>query len=149
MIKQNGCLENLLVFQKLTQSRLVPIHKNGQSELDWLSFWKKKMLVFKIAILCVCVCGWGQGGGDGGMCGGGSVGVLMRFVWRSLGVQMGVLGGSGVGVWYGWVGEWVLDKWHSLYANTHYKHEYSVLNSIWPKSGLSEVLEKHSSNYML
>ena len=28
--------------------------------------------------------------------------------------------------------------WHSLYANTHCKHEYSVLNSIWPKTGLSE-----------
>ena len=38
----------------------------------------------------------------------------------------------------GWVVEWVLDKWHSLYDNTHYKHEYSVLNFIWPKSGLSE-----------
>ena len=38
-----------------------------------------------------------------------------------------------------WVGEWVLDKWHRLYnANTHYKHKYNVLNSIWPKSGLSE-----------
>ena len=35
----------------------------------------------------------------------------------------------------GWVDEWVLDECHSLYANTHYKHEYSVLNSIWPKSG--------------
>ena len=27
---------------------------------------------------------------------------------------------------------------YSLYANTYYKHEYSVVNSIWPKSGLSE-----------
>ena len=24
------------------------------------------------------------------------------------------------------------------YANTHYKHEYSVIHSIWPKSELSE-----------
>ena len=63
-----------------------------------------------------------------------SVGVLMRFVWRSLGVGLGVcLGGMG-----GWVSEWVLDKWHSLNANTHYQHEYSVLGSIWPKNGLSE-----------
>ena len=29
------------------------------------------------------------------VCVGGSVGVLMRFVWRSLGVGMGVLGGGG------------------------------------------------------
>ena len=53
-------------------------------------------------------------------------GVLMRFVWRSLGVGMGVLG------------EWFLDILHSSYANTHYKHEYSVHNSIWPKGGLSD-----------
>ena len=33
---------------------------------------------------------------------------------------------TGKGVW-GWVGEWVLDKWHILHANTYYKQEYSVL----------------------
>ena len=51
-----------------------------------------------------------------------------------------VVTGCGVGVlgWGGRVGECVLDKWHSLYGNTHYKHEYRVLNSIWPRSGLSE-----------
>ena len=38
-----------------------------------------------------------------------------------------------------------LDKWHSLYDNTHYKHEYSELNLILPKSGLSEFKKKHSS----
>ena len=35
----------------------------------------------------------------------GSVGVLMRFVWRSLGAGMGVLG-------WGWVG--VLEKYSSI-----------------------------------
>ena len=55
---------------------------HGQSELDWVSVWKKKkkkkMLVFKVAIF-VCV-------GEGWVvvmvvCVGGSVGVLMRFEW--------------------------------------------------------------------
>ena len=36
------------------------------------------------------------------------------------------------------LGEWILDKWHSLHANTHYKHEYSVVSLIYTKSGLSE-----------
>ena len=30
-----------------------------------------------------------------------------------------------------------LNKWHSSHANAHYKHEYSVLNSNWPKNGQS------------
>ena len=38
------------------------------------------------------------------VCRGGSVGVFMRFVWRSLGVGMGVLGGVGV---FGGVGGWM------------------------------------------
>ena len=68
---------------------------------------------------------------------GGSVGVLMRFLWRSLGMEMGVCGGLVYVLGCGWVGKWNLDKWHhSLHANTHYKHEYIVLNSIWP-NGLS------------
>ena len=54
-----------------------------------------------------------------------------------LGLRLVCLFGGGVG----WVGEWVLNKWHSLYAGTHYKHEYSVLNSIWPKGGLGEFWE--------
>ena len=33
-MKQNWYLENMLVLPKLTQSRLVLIQKNGQSELD-------------------------------------------------------------------------------------------------------------------
>ena len=37
----------------------------------------------------------------------------------------------------GWVSE-VWDKWHSLHVNTHYKHENSVLNLIWPKSEIGE-----------
>ena len=68
---------------------------------------KKKKPVFKVAILCVFV-------GEGrvvvmAVYGGGSVGVLMRFVWRSLGVGRGVLGWAGVGVYLGcgWVGGWV------------------------------------------
>ena len=51
MIKQNGFLENRLFF---TQSRLVPIQIHGLSE------FKRKMLAFKVASLCVCV---GGGGG--------------------------------------------------------------------------------------
>ena len=35
-----------------------------------------------------------------------------------------------------------MDKWHSLYVNTHYKHGYSVLRLIWPKRGLSEFSKK-------
>ena len=57
--------------------------------------------------------------------------ILMRFVWRSLAVGMG--GWGWVCVWgFGWMGEWVLqlDKWQSLYANTHYKHENSVLKGV-------------------
>ena len=75
-----------------------------------------EMLVFKVAILCVCVCvgGWGCGGVCDSsvvvivhvVCEGGSVDVLVRFVWRSLGVGMGVLGWGWVFVsWCGWVGE--------------------------------------------
>ena len=30
----------------------------------------------------------------------------------------------------------------NLYVYTHYKNEYSVLNSFWPKSGLSEFWNK-------
>ena len=38
-------------------------------------------------------------------CVGGSVGVLMRFIWRSLGVDMGVCwGGCVFGGMGGWVG---------------------------------------------
>ena len=62
------------------------------------------------------------------------------------GCEVGVLGSGGdvLGGVDGWVSEfWTSDK--SPYVNTHYKHENSALNSIWPKSGLSE-LEKHSSN---
>ena len=63
------------------------------------------------------------------------------FVWRSLGVVMGVLRWGGCV--FGGVGGLVLGKWHSLPANTHYKHEYSVLTSIWSKSGLSEFWKTH------
>ena len=46
------------------------------------------------------------------VCVGGSVGVLMGFVWRSLGVGvgMGVLGWGGCVCGCGWVGEWVLNE---------------------------------------
>ena len=92
------------------------------------------MLVSKVTMLCVWVragwwwwwyvlvglwvCWWGFYGG--------------HWVWGWV-----CWGGVGVFLGCGWVGEWVLDKWHSLYGN-YYKHEYSVLKSIWPKSGLSE-----------
>ena len=125
-------------FSKLTQSRLVPIQIHGQSELDWGSFWKRKCLfswwrvwvragwwwwcVFVgLWVCCMEVTGFVEGcvGRWGWMC-----------VWGC-----------------GWVGEWVLDKWHSLYANTNCKHEYSVLNSIRPKVEwvILENKTKHSS----
>ena len=42
--------------------------------------------------------------------------VLMSFVWRSLGVGMGVLGWEGCvfGGVGGWVSELFLHKWHSV-----------------------------------
>ena len=49
------------------------------------------------------------------------MGVLMKVVWRSPGAGMGVLRWRCVCVLgCGRAGEIVLDKWHSLYANTHY-----------------------------
>ena len=39
-------------------------------------------------------------------------------------------GGCVLGVW---VGECILHKMVVYYVNTHHKHKYSVLNSIWPK----------------
>ena len=91
-------------------------------------------LVFKGMVVVIVVCA------------DGSAGMLMMFVLRLLSVGMvgWVCLGGGVGVCWGcgWLVEWVLDKWHSLYSYTHYKHEYSVLNSIFcPKSGLSECLK--------
>ena len=52
--------------------------------------------------------------------------------------------GVGVSVHLGvWVDAWVSEFWTSgIVYNTHYKHEYSVLNFIWPKGGLSEFWEK-------
>ena len=92
MVVQNGYLENLLVFTKLTQFRLVPIQIHGQSELDWVSFWKKNACFQGSYFVCV-----GEGRAVVMVVSvSGSVGVLMRFVWRSLGVGMGVL-------WWGWV----------------------------------------------
>ena len=38
------------------------------------------------------------------VCGGGSVGVVMGFVWRSLGVGMGVLGWGGCVCLVVWAG---------------------------------------------
>ena len=37
----------------------------------------------------------------------------------------------------GW-GEFWTNKRHSLYANTHYEHNYSGLSLIWTKGGQSE-----------
>ena len=94
---------------------------HGQSELDWVSSGEKKQykkkqktkkpLVFKgrhfvyaaegrvevVVIMVVCV--------------GGCLGILMRFVRRSLGMGMGVLGRRWVCVWG--VGEWVSEFWTS------------------------------------
>ena len=56
-------------------------------------------------------------------------------------VYIEVTGDMGVGVWMGvclwmWVGGWMIELWTSdkVYADTHYKHEYSVRNSIWSKT---------------
>ena len=64
----------------------------------------------------------------------GSMSVLMRFVWRSLGVGLGCLGEGGCvfGVWVGsqlWTSGIVYMPILTI----------SMLNSIWPKCGLSEV----------
>ena len=77
---------------------------------------KQNKHVSKVAILCVR--GWGHDGddGDGDVC-GGSVGVLMRCVLRSLGV--GCVEGWG---WWGLTEEWI---WTNgiVYANAHFKHD--------------------------
>ena len=96
---------------------------------------RKKMPVFKVAILCG---GWGQGGS--------------WWWWRwCVGVGLwvckwGLYGGHWVWGCVYWDGVClrvggVCEFWTSVivFANIHYKHEYSVLNSIWPKSGLSEL----------
>ena len=119
-------------FPKLTQSRLMPIQIHGRSELGWVSFWKTTCFQGshfvwgegRVVVMVVFV--------------GGSVGVLMRFVWRSLGVGSVVLGGGGCVFCWCWCEFWTSGIVH-LHVNTHYMHEYSVLNSIWPKSGLSEL----------
>ena len=54
-------------------------------------------------------------------------GLAMLLIRKSLGVGMGVLGWGGVYLGSLWVGYWVLDKWHSSYANTHKKHEYCAV----------------------
>ena len=67
MIKQNGHLENLLVFPKLIQSRLSPIQIHGQSELDWVRFFRSFFFFFfleKPTSFQVC-------GSEGGMLGVG------------------------------------------------------------------------------
>ena len=80
-----------------------------------------------------CVCVW---------CGGELVCGCVIEVWM---VVTGCGGGcAGVGVCIkgcGWVGEWVLDKWYSVYVNTHYKHKCSVLNSDLSKKWTEWVLE--------
>ena len=83
-------------FPKLTQSRLVPFQMHRQCELDYVSFGKK-MLTFKVAISwCVWVrAGW-LWWDWWCMLVSGSVGVLMVFEWKAMGVWMDVLG-------WGWV----------------------------------------------
>ena len=76
------------------------------------------------------------------------MGWLMRcggvLVCVCVGHRVWFFGIPGVG-YVGVVDELGLDKWHSLYADTHYMHAHSVLSSIWTKSGLSEFLEHRSS----
>lgn len=49
---------------------------------------------------------------------------------------------GGMGMCYlAQMGGWISAFWTSsntLCISTHYKHEYSILNSRWPKGGLSE-----------
>ena len=128
MKKQNGYHENLLVSK--TQSVQISAYSNIWTE--WIGLSEFKKMLFKVTILSVWVgeewwwwwwwvCGeW----------------VCVRVNEVCIEVTWCVGVAVGVCLWCGWVGEWVLDKWHSLYVNTHY--EYSVLNSIWTKSGLSE-----------
>ena len=101
MIKQNGYLENLLVFK--THSVQISAYSNTWTAVtefltEFLFFQGSHFVCMGEGRVVVMV-----------VCGGGSVGVLMRFVWRLLGVQMGLLGGSGVGVGVclgcGWAGE--------------------------------------------
>ena len=88
-------------FPNLTQSRLVPIQIHGQSELYWVSFWKKNACFQDNHFVCMsesrvvvmmCVCGC--------------------VVWRSLGLWRGVLDGGG-GCVFGDVGGWVSEFWTS------------------------------------
>ena len=65
-------------------------------------------------------------------------------LWRSLGLRMGVFG---LGVWAfsgGWVSEWGMDKWRSLFANS-VNMSTVCFNLIWPKGGLSEFWKKNNN----
>ena len=73
-----------------------------------------------------------------GLCVSKYVGVLMRFEWWSLGVGVG----GCYGVWVEWMSEFYTS---GIVYNTYNKHEYRVLNSIWPKSGLSEFWKKKNN----
>ena len=145
MIKQNRYLEN-----QCSKTHSVQISTYSNTWTEWIGlsiFWGKKKLLFKVATgvcvgvwvcvwgcVCVCVCVRGQGGGYGG--GWGWVcGCVNEVCMELTGCGDGCAGVGWVCVWRcGWVSEfWTLDKWHRLYVNTHYKQEYSVLNSIWPK----------------
>ena len=81
------------------------------------------------------------------VCGCGSVGVLMRFVWRSLGVGMGVLGW--VGCVFGGVGERMNEFWTSgiVYMLILAISMSTVPNSIRPKS-ISRIVVKSISGYI-
>ena len=113
-------------FPKLTQSWWVPIQMHGQSELDWVSFWKKKkkkkILVFKVVILCVGMRAgwwwWTDGGVYWWVCGCVNK-VSMEVTRCGDGCVVVGLGGC--------VLRWMSEFWTSgilnNYANTHYKAE--------------------------
>ena len=104
-------LKNLMVFQNSISPAYCLFKCTDR--VNWTEWVFEKPTGFQSSYFFCLGWGWG-GGGDGEW--GGSVGVLMRFVWVSLDVGWVCWGGC-LGE-----GEWVsLLKWHSLYDETNYR----------------------------
>ena len=117
-----------------------------QSEFEWVNFWKKQtnkrtnkqknacfqgshfVCVGESRVVVMVVCWW--------VCGYVNM-VWEGWVWGCVGAGVGWVCVRECGWWVGrgWMSG-VLDKWHSIqnHANTYYKHDYGVLNSIWPNN---------------